>query len=112
MDCFPSDPNQYSKSPMIRRSASTTPTWPDLPRRTTKAIQDRTGPPHDATRDTRSAARDGGREDPHRTARLQRDGVDDGSVADRAVLRDRFPPGLPPRNPLDRRWARLGLFLF
>ena len=51
----------------------------------------RTGPPHDHTRDPRSAAeRFSRREDSHRAARLSNHGVDDGSLAHRAVLRDRL----------------------
>ena len=45
-------------------------------------------------------------------ARLSRDGVDDGHLADRAVLRDRGPLRGQGREPtdLDRRCARLGVF--
>src|SRR6516225_4071661 len=91
MDCCPSDPNPLSKSPTIPRCSSTTPIWPNLPRRTTKYIEDRTGPPHDPTRGARHAAGHARRKDPHRAAGVSRDDVDDGYLADRAVLRDRGP---------------------
>src|ERR1700744_6707504 len=101
-DCCPNVPGPRCRTATTQRCASTTPIWPNWPRRTTTTSQSRTGQPHDHSR----------REHPHSPARLPRDGVDDGSVAYRPVLRTCVPLHLQgvESTHLDRYLARLGLF--